>query len=531
MRPSLLAPVPLWQQMFLPRPYLVLAAIAVIGCTDSATEVVRSSTPALNSSAAYDGEFDLGYDFLTPAFHFGLYPQHPAVTLPPGEYDFKIEVTGGITWQETSLKTILWAGDRFVGPGGTMTGAAPHYGDSARVFQVFLIREEANGFQRTVWSAPPVEGDRAEGNVRVQGGARFYVVRYSPGASSPLVYDFRLWYLLPYYPRSALWSSNQRVRLVATRVEADPPLQVSCAPNPVRRGEEIACTASAGQAKLEIESWNFSGVDSRGSAFAAPTDGVTITDNPWKGVMVMGGTVSVRARVNGGNVTERSATITVAGRDDWGVRSPGYTFLPAPETETRIALPAIVRWAKDLGAANWFQSETPASVIPDYTSDVVGGPNDGANYFGEETTVRVFGYYSLNRAAMESRSGFYAAQERRGMGGTQLGGMNWCPPSVVTSQLPALVRDHELGHGNAYRDALHREFRPVITRLEETTSADVGDLYDAYQQAWVELDKIARAESRAFHSKPGGLLEPLYNGTPCALKNEQGNILENELDQ
>jgi hypothetical protein len=83
-------------------------------------------------------------------------------------------------------------------------------------------------------------------------------------------------------------------------------------------------------------------------------------------------------------------------------------------------------------------------------------------------------------------------------------------------------------HGSAYEAALGSQFSAVISELEQMTASDPGVLYDEYDAAWDRLDRIARAQSRAIHTKPGGKVTPAYQGSPGALKNERGAILTEE---
>jgi hypothetical protein len=86
-------------------------------------------------------------------------------------------------------------------------------------------------------------------------------------------------------------------------------------PNVVTRGEELSCAVSADGGEVEIESWSFTGTDTRGQPylFPEPDDG-PITDNPWHGRMAISGKVSVRARAGGGDFEEHKAQITVEPR-------------------------------------------------------------------------------------------------------------------------------------------------------------------------------------------------------------------------
>jgi hypothetical protein len=303
-------------------------------------------------------------------------------------------------------------------------------------------------------------------------------------------------------------------------------LQLSC-PATVVRGSTIECkveVVSAGTSRWEVTGWKFVSLD--GQEEVEPVDPAQQSSQRWAGPMVRSGTVHVTATVSG-QPHSASAQVAVSDRS-WAGRAPGYTFTQIENgADSRLVLPDEVRWSDDLGSSNWFKSETPASTVPDFTTEVPSGPNEGLDYFSEETTIRVFGYYALNSAAMSRGSAFYSAQEQGGGGGgTRIGGMNWCPASVVTGALPGLVDAHEQLHGSAYERALTRNVAAVLTRLERLTASDNGVLYDAYDAAWNELDTTARAESDAIHGHAGGLINPTNAGRPCALKNERGSILQ-----
>jgi hypothetical protein len=291
--------------------------------------------------------------------------------------------------------------------------------------------------------------------------------------------------------------------------------------NRVTRGKEIICTASKDPATaagdVTVSGWSFDGVE-RSDGDPASLE--------WRGIMVQGGTVEVRGKL-GNEPKTASATVVVSDRE-WLGRGVEYTFERiANGADSRLVLPDVILWSDDLGSSNWFPSETPASPAPDYTAEVLSGPNTGIDYFTDETTIRVFGFYALNSAAMSRGSRFYSAQERAsGSGGTQIGGMNWCPVNVVTGSLPGLVDAHEQMHGSAYGAALTREADAALARLERTTSPDVGTLFDEYDAVWGDLDAIARAESDAIHGQPGGLVTPMNGGRPCALRNERGATLQ-----
>ena len=127
--------------------------------------------------------------------------------------------------------------------------------------------------------------------------------------------------------------------------------------NRVTRGEEMSCRAKTGSAgnEIEIESWSFTGTDSRGQPYRFPEeeDGV-VTDNPWTGTMAISGTVTVLARVNGGERQEKSANVTVVPRS-WEnapveARVSKVGLADLPEERRPPAYPAKVR---DFGKPLW----------------------------------------------------------------------------------------------------------------------------------------------------------------------------------
>lgn len=422
--------------MFLPRHYFVLLTFAVVGCRDSTTNVVPSSHPVLNSSVAYAGEHELDYDWQQGNF-FGLFPVHPEFTLPPGEYDVQFDVTGGITWQPEGMRWVRWTGDPFVGPGGTKTGGSSNDGSEVRVFQVSLVREEVvrgRVTQRTVWSAPPVGGDRAEGKMRVRGGARFYFVRYSPGTSSVLLWESWLRDALYTHRvrKSELWSSNQRVRVVATPVAADPLLSLECTGdldgNRVTRGENIVCFAKAGDSLAEVESWSFTGVDSHGQPYSYPDefDG-PITQNPWSGQMAISGVIKVRARVNRGAVQEKTASIAVEPRN-WnaaeiraGVTKVRWEDFPQPDRPSEYPT-----WVRDLGKVS--QRVVVLGAGGEMVTEIRDqGPNNYLAMFARvpiEVDAKI-----LVHPEMESRGDFWRRQAERA-------------PTLSPGAQPPCIRQH-----------------------------------------------------------------------------------------
>jgi hypothetical protein len=119
--------------------------------------------------------------------------------------------------------------------------------------------------------------------------------------------------------------SNQTGRLVAKPVAE---LTLECAGDlgigRVTRGESVRCSATADdESSVKVEGWSFTGLDYRRDPYSFPEefDG-PITNNPWVGTMAISGTVTVRARVNGGAIQEKSTPITVEARN-WDLEAVG----------------------------------------------------------------------------------------------------------------------------------------------------------------------------------------------------------------
>lgn len=120
--------------------------------------------------------------------------------------------------------------------------------------------------------------------------------------------------------RVSAWVEDVRVmqKSEVVRVQ-DSELKLECSgdlgENRVTRGETLTCRASAEGGTLTVESWSFTGRDSRGGDYTFPNefDG-PITTNPWSGQMAISGTVRLRARINGGELQDTTAEITVVGR-------------------------------------------------------------------------------------------------------------------------------------------------------------------------------------------------------------------------
>jgi hypothetical protein len=180
--------------------------------------------------------------------------------------------------------------------------------------------------------------------------------------------------------------------------------------NRVTRGEELICEASGAseEDELEIESWLFTGADLHGQPYEFPGDMDTpITDNPWRGTMVISGTVSVRAAVNGGEVQEKSVPITVEPRswDNEPIEATArkVTWAELPVAERPPPYPTRV---SDLGTAYLYWKPAFGADFLDQISDF--GPNHYLLYF-KRVPARLFADV-LVHPEMETRGDFWKSQ-------------------------------------------------------------------------------------------------------------------------
>jgi hypothetical protein len=297
--------------------------------------------------------------------------------------------------------------------------------------------------------------------------------------------------------------------------------------NRVTRGGTISCNATKDPADapdpLIVTGWSFDGV-TRADGQSASTE--------WVGQMARSGTILVRGRI--GSATERNASAAIEVVDrEWAGRAPVFSIRRIQNGEDdRLTLSSQVRWAHDLGAADFFPVESEDDTPPEVSTVIQGGPNDGIAFFGD-LSFRVFALYVLNDAAMTRGSDFYEAQEPSGAGGgTRIAGINWCDAGVVTRTLRSLVEAHELHHVEVYRETFTHELTSRLADLERRTGISGADLDDEYDAVWSDLDNIARDESRAIHKKRGNPNRVTLRdqGGECALKNELGGPLDNEED-
>jgi hypothetical protein len=352
------------------RPALIVRCLLfglwLSGCVDIPTEpgylAATLETASVQSSDMIAGAWELPY---SNTYTFGDIPSDDyGLDLPAGDYDLEIEVTGGITVTGIWNPAASHMNGVFIGPGGVDAGRYPYYPDKTRSIPVSVYSYSSRGHLSVVWTAPPDAHTTATATIRVKGNARYAFARSFD--SSPLN---------PYHFQWATVVGSQHGRLTARRV-GTPELTVSCTPNPVTRGEETTCTATTNDpnARIEVEKWWFTGTDSRAEAFRYEQEDVPTTS--WRGEMALSGTVHIRARVNGGELVEKSADVTVTNRE-WGTETIAYdvrevAYENAPSSGRPLLPPRTVR---DLGAILMSATPLPRTTpgVIRYISD--DGPN------------------------------------------------------------------------------------------------------------------------------------------------------------
>ncbi len=156
-------------------------------------------------------------------------------------------------------------------------------------------------------------------------------------------------------------------------------LEITCVPASVMRGNPVDCTATSGaEANIVVKEWSFSGTN---GLTAGEMSGV----NPWSGPLVTGGTVTVKADVDGMETTA-TTSVSVTARN-WAGVTPSFTVAesspgPLPGNPTVIG---------DFGKIGFRPVATSQAAA---VAQVPSGPNVGMNYlrripYGIEATVHV----------------------------------------------------------------------------------------------------------------------------------------------
>lgn len=199
-------------------------------------------------------------------------------------------------------------------------------------------------------------------------------------------------------------------------------LEVSCTPNPITRGEEVTCTASGPPgASVEVQEWKFVG-DGHEVVEA-------LTETTWSGIMVIGGTVTVRAEVDG--TADTASTELALTPRDWPDDMPtliGIEFIGCPflTVDCPLFYPPFLN--EHMGAT----TEVPQATVPDELADFVSdGPNSGWSYIASDgSPIRTDKWQiQLNQVLQDPSDPFWDTRT-----------------DCVVADVENNVRTHELAH-------------------------------------------------------------------------------------
>lgn len=201
----------------------------------------------------------------------------------------------------------------------------------------------------------------------------------------------------------------------------------------VQRGSSVTCRVRAEPTgRVSVSGWEFKD-DLTGRKIEGPAG-----ETEWGGTMVVGGTLTVKAVLNG-TEEEKSAAVVVRARDWTGKIQ--YPDQPEPEyvVEEDILYPPLVPGASEIpeGALGFF---APARPYPDGTWGLGSGPNDGWYFLDKPPVFTGVPRIVLN-PALRPHDPFYRAQ----VGSTAVIGTRKCGPADMAS-LAEWTLDHEVGH-------------------------------------------------------------------------------------
>jgi len=257
-------------------------------------------------------------------------------------------------------------------------------------------------------------------------------------------------------------------------------LELDCTPTSVVRGDDVACTASANPASstLVVKEWSFAD----GSGLTA---GETSSTNPWMGPLVVSGTVTVRADVDGAEMTA-DAPVTVQARN-WSNELASFNVVednPGP-------LPVMPTVVGDLGQIGYFPQLDPGKLM-----EVPAGPNQRLYYltgipYGIEARVNV------NTVALAQGSAFW--QKQAPLKYINAAGDEICGKADVLL-FPQVVRDHEgIGmmadsHARLFKDKMDQLMGPALEGAVAGTDFELVGVFNplflnVVAQADLEDDK------------------------------------------
>lgn len=250
-------------------------------------------------------------------------------------------------------------------------------------------------------------------------------------------------------------------------VSSESKLVLECVPAEVERGDPTECTTSTdpASARLTVKEWSFASANGLSASEISDADS-------WAGPLVVSGTVTVRAEVDGAEQTA-TAQVVASPRRDWP-EVPEFTVKevspgPLPDNPVQIS---------DFGQVKWVPTSDDAVAA---VAEVMSGPNQGVHYltsipYGVEAIVHV------NTTALSVGSLFWQSQPP--VSWTNAAGVRMCSRKDVVP-FAAVVRRHEgIGlaegsHARLYRDKLFEVAGPSVEDIVAAQPVEV--LRDANQ--------------------------------------------------
>lgn len=247
-------------------------------------------------------------------------------------------------------------------------------------------------------------------------------------------------------------------------VDKQPTLEVSCTPNPVVRGENITCTATAesGGESVEVSGWRF-----EADGFSN-TRSTGATELSWSGIIVRGGRLIVDGSVDGGTPQTAETEISVASRDWSGLGvAPNVREEAAPHH-----LPTHPDSVHDLGDIH---QSAYLELIPNTNwAPVLSGPNSGLAYL-TDLPVTYEGLIHVNRTALSVGSDFWTAQPTADDPSTSV---IECTRNDVAAFIPVIERHEGIGldpssHAYLYLTKFNSLIGPQLEDVTGTTLSEI----------------------------------------------------------
>jgi hypothetical protein len=266
-------------------------------------------------------------------------------------------------------------------------------------------------------------------------------------------------------------------------------LSVSCADNPITRGDTITCTAAAGGEALQVTGWQFVTLDSSQTI----TRSIDTTASTWRGPLVTSGYVVVGGTIGGQPVS--ASTQVTANPRDWSSKTRPLNISQIFVGDPLYSLPQRPDTVSDFGLS------LHRTVVRSGIAVSVGsGPNQGLIYY----TDIPFDFYTsiqINTAALADGSDFQQIQES-----TQrtIRGVTYCGRDKVPAMV-SLVEAHEGTNGetNSHAGIFHDQATRVAR--EQYEGLVIGSTMTQDSLNFIRdsvVLRIASDSSRALDSDP-----------------------------